>query len=430
MSTVSDVTCLGCGCLCDDLVITVSAGRILKTENACEIGQRWFLADDPTREGVPPAAIDGQPAPLEDALGRAAEILRQSQAPLILGLGKLSNEDVASALALADQIGATVDSTWSPGPEQVLRAIQRVGRVSATLGEVKHRADVVVFCGVDPVVTHPRHWERYSVAPRGRFVPNGRTDRHVLVIDTQRTATAEQADEFLEVPPDAWFETLWVLRGLVRGIPLDPKTVEARTSIDLNRLRDLAERLKQARYGAWFFDRRLAETGGGTAGVEAALALVRDLNDSTRFVILELGSAGNAAGASAVQAWQTGFALNVSLAQGFPQSIPAATSADALLARGGADAVLVVGENPPEDALSRWLASGSRPIPSIVIAPKAPVTALAATVALDSATPGIESGGTVTRSDGISLPLRPPLDRIRPSARKLLEDLGQHIRTS
>jgi len=36
-------------------------------------------------------------------------------------------------------------------------ALQRVGRVSATLGEIKNRADVVVFWGADPMVSQPRH---------------------------------------------------------------------------------------------------------------------------------------------------------------------------------------------------------------------------------------------------------------------------------
>ena len=60
----------------------------------------------------------------------------------------------------------------------------------ATLGEVKYRADVVGILGDRPIVTHPRHWERYSVEPVGRFVPEGRAGRKVVVIDQNRTASA------------------------------------------------------------------------------------------------------------------------------------------------------------------------------------------------------------------------------------------------
>jgi len=97
---------------------------------------------------------------------------------------------------------------------------------------------VVVFWGADPIVTHPRHWERYSVDPTGRFVPRGRADRTVIVVDSERTASAERADLFVRVAPEDRFETLWALRGLIRGIEHDP------VHVDLAMLRDLAARLK------------------------------------------------------------------------------------------------------------------------------------------------------------------------------------------
>lgn len=174
---VADATCTVCGCLCDDLTLAVADGRIVAAERACEIGRRWFLADH-DQTGLPLATILGQAAEPEDAMDRAAAILRQAQAPVVLGLTRTSNETVAAALAIADRLGAVVDVGEAASTFPVLRAVQRIGRVSATLGEVKNRADVVVFWGVDPLVTHPRHWERYSVEPHGRFVPRGRgTDR-------------------------------------------------------------------------------------------------------------------------------------------------------------------------------------------------------------------------------------------------------------
>ncbi len=420
-TTVADVTCLACGCLCDDLVVRTLANKIVAIEKACNIGRDWFL-NNPSREGSPPATIDGQPSTVEAALARAAEVFRRSKAPLLLVSSNVNNEVASSALALADQIGATVDAIGDLSSEQALRALQRVGRVSASLGEVKNRADTVVFWGVDPVVTHPRHWERYSVEPKGRFVPGGREDRHVLVIDDRETATAQKSDEFLPIPTSHWFEVLWVLRALLRGARLDPGRVEATTGKSLDSLQSLAERLKKARYGAWFVDSRLAREGGGTAAVEAALALVRDLNTYTRFVILDLSAPGNPTGATAVRTWQTGFASSVSLAQGFPESIPAVTSAAPLLEQGAVDAVLVIGENLPPQGIS------SQPtIPTIVIAPNATKNTGAGAVALDSATPGIEAGGTVIRCDGIALPLRPPLRSTRPSASDLLKKLQEQM---
>src|SRR5262249_53183841 len=149
----------------------------------------WFLADH-GHGNRPIATIDGQPATLADAVARAATILKTARSPLILGLTQTTMETQALAVALADRLGATIDPGDSAASEFLWSAIQRVGRVSATLGEVKDRADVVVFWGVDPTASHPRHTERYSVEPRGRFLPGGRADRTVVFVDQGQDAGA------------------------------------------------------------------------------------------------------------------------------------------------------------------------------------------------------------------------------------------------
>jgi formylmethanofuran dehydrogenase subunit B len=308
----------------------------------------------------------------------------------------------------------------------VLRAVQRIGRVSATLGEVKNRADVVVFWGVDPLVTHPRHWERYSVEPHGRFVPQGRAGRTVIVADSERTATAACADLFVPIAAERQFETLWTLRALLVGVMLDPERVQQATEIDLETLRSLADRLSQARYGAWFYGPGLLQGRGGSACVEAALALVRDLNTRARFVILPLGGAGNSAGAQAVLTWQTGFAQSVDFSGDFPRALDEDSSAAARLARGEADAALIIA-----DAVEDWLTAAAcehlQRIARIVIAPRATATYPTAHVALAAATYGIDTPGTVTRVDGVVLPLRPPLASWVPSDRQWLQSLGDRL---
>ncbi|WP_406697023.1 formylmethanofuran dehydrogenase subunit B [Singulisphaera sp. Ch08] len=423
--TVANSTCTACGCLCDDLIVKTEGGRIVEAVNACEIGRRWYFADH-AHAGLPAATIEGQSVEPAAALDRAAEILTRARAPLVLGLTRTTTESVAAALAIADRIGAEIDPDTTEGDRARLFATQRVGRVSATLGEVKNRADVVLFWGVDPVVTHPRHWERYSVEPHGRFVPDGRAGRKVLVFDATRTATAERADEFFRVTPEAQFECLWTLRALVRGVPLDPNRVERATGLDLPTLKRLTETLKAARYGVWFYDSRLGDGPGGAARIEAALALVRDLNRFNRFVILGLGGPGNPAGAEAALTWQTGSPSSVSLARGWPRTMPGVTSAEALLAGRRADAALIVGDGE-FSGLSAAARAHLERIPRIVIGSKATAQGNKATVALDAATYGIDAGGTVMRSDGVVLPLRPPLNPSTPTDREWLQALEARL---
>ena len=101
-------------------------------------------------------------------------------------------------------------------------AIQEVGESTSTLGEIRNRADLVIFWGVDPFQSHPRHWERYSVDPRGQFVPRGRRDRTVVVVDREATETSRAADLFLRMEPEQDFEALWTLRALLRGVLKEP----------------------------------------------------------------------------------------------------------------------------------------------------------------------------------------------------------------
>jgi formylmethanofuran dehydrogenase subunit B len=420
-SSVEDATCIACGCLCDDLTIVAERGQIIEAQRACEIGRRWFFADHGS-SNVTLATRDGEPADSGQAIGRAAEILGNARSPVLIGLERTTSETVAEALAIADRIGAVVDPGMAEGRQSRSLAVQRLGRVSATLGEVKNRADVVVFWGVDPVVTHPRHLERYSADPVGRFVPQGRAGRTLIVADAGPTATAHGADVFLQVAPEAQFATLWTLRALVRGVALDPERVARATGSDLAVIANLADRLKGARYGAMFFGASLREP----AEVEAALGLVRDLNAVTRFVILPLGEPGNATGAEAVLTWQSGFPMSVSWARGFPQSLPGATSVDAFLARRAADAALIIG-SAEETGLSEPAHAHLASIPRVVIGPRATTSGISAAVALASATPGIDATGTMMRVDGVVLSLRPALAPRLPTDRQWLRAIHDRL---
>lgn len=210
----SNVTCLACGCLCDDLQVTVEKGSLREAKNACEVGRTWFewgLSLEP----VPTAAVGGRTATLEEALGRATELIANSRAPVVYGLSSSMTETVRDALELAEGLGARVVLSRTAADLGRVAAFQRAGRVSATLGEVKNRADVVVFWGSDPSRTHPRHAERYSIEPSGRFVPLGRAGRSIVVVDAEQTATAGVADLFLPIPPALDVAALVTLRMMI-----------------------------------------------------------------------------------------------------------------------------------------------------------------------------------------------------------------------
>ncbi len=429
-AVVGPVTCLVCGCLCDDITVVKEGDVVVEARNACAVGREWFLRDRSDEARYPVARINGEPAKAEEAVKQAAALLARAKGPIILGLTWSTCETVAAAIELADRIGAVIELGDAKLSSPRILAYQRTGRVSATLGEVKNRADVVVFWGADPVVTHPRHWERYSVEPSGRFVPKGRVDRTVIVLDRQRTETAERADHYVEIDEDRQFELLWTLRALVRGVEVNADRVRQTTGSDLEDLRRLASRLTTARYGAFFHGPLLSHgtLAEASATIEAATGLVRDLNQKTRFVMLGMGEPGNAQGAEAVLTWQTGFPASVDLGAGYPASVPGITSACHRLSCGETDMALIVGRFD-RDGLEPEPRAHLEQIPRVLIAQVDDLESwpIAPDVLCHAAIPDLEEEGTVTRTDGVSLPLRPVRSSRFPTQRQWLQAISQRM---
>lgn len=411
--------------MCDDIAVVLADGVIAQAEHACELGQRWFF-DVPDAES-PSCTIEGRPAALADGIERAAQLLFAARYPLVYGMRHASCEAQQVAAGLADWLGACIDTPTSlhHGPWGV--SFQGVGEVTSSLGEVANRGDLLIFWGVDPVTTHPRHFERYSVEPKGMFVPHGRADRTLVVVDIERTPTADAADLFLEVTPGRDFEALWTLRAIIAGHEPDAAQVLADTGLPLATWHDLVERMKQARFGVMFFGTGLALTRGRHLNTEALLAVVRDMNAHTRFVAKAMRAGGNVAGADNVLAWRTGYAFAVNLVQGYPRFNPGEYTANEILTRHEADAVLLVGCDLDEDltpAARQELAG----VPHIVLGNRPTSEAAGAAVAFQTSTPGIHTAGTAYRMDEIPLPLRPSVTSILPSELDVLAAIERRVR--
>ena len=419
-SVVPHATCLGCGCLCDDIEVSVERDRVVDAKRACPIGLEWFLAPHPG-EGHAQAMIEGREVSVDEALDRAASLLGQARSPVVWGLTESSVEAVGEALVIADRLGAVVDLAGSKLRSSRRAAFVRVGQVSATLGEVKARAEVVLFWGNHPDATHPRHAERYSVQPQGRFLDGART---VLVVDVGPSPSGGNADLQVSIDSERQGDALAVLLALSNGVALDPARVKRATGQPLTTWENLVGRLKKARSSAVFFGPRAESMGA--AGWDAALALVRDLNaGGRRCVGLSLGEPGNVAGAEAVLCWQAGAPSSLDFGAGYPRHLPGEATLLERLRGGQADAVLAVGVDPAEELLDLM-----GEVPRIQVSPGAcrlSEHGPRPTVAIDAGRLGIEAGGTVARVDGVMLPLRPPRGGSRPIDRAILRKIRDRL---
>lgn len=421
--TVTDVACTRCACVCDDLTLTVRENRIVATERACHLAEDWYLRQNSVTSPV--AMLAGQPCDLTTAIETAVEWLSTAKFPLIYGLSGSSTPGQRAAVALADLLGASIDTTASEGHAPSLLALQQSGESTGSLGEIRHRSDLVIFWGADPVATHPRHLERYSLFAKGEQIPKGREDRTLVVIDHRefRNQTDQHADVVIKLRDQDDFAALWVLRLLIRG---ETPTAEFTANLPMDKLRDLAERMRTCRSGVVFFGYGLARQPLGHRVVEALLRLVIDLNEHTRFHARRLRMLGDVAGADNVLCWQTGYPFSVNLARGYPRYSPSEFSAADMLARGEPDVALLVGSERV-DHFSPAALDYLSTIPTILL--DSPLTELSWTprLRINVATYGVHLPGTAYRMDDVPIPLRASLSTDLPRDADVLQAISAGV---
>jgi formylmethanofuran dehydrogenase subunit B len=410
-----NIVCPFCGCLCDDIEVEVENGKISSIKNGCAISKSKFLNHEKNR-AKPMVRKDGElvEVSLEEAVAQAAEILRGADFPLIYGLSSTECDAQRLAIELAELVGGTVDNTSSVCHGPTLMAVHAVGAVKCTLGEVKNRADLIIFWGCNPGEAHIRHFSRYSVLPRGMFTEKGRKGRTIVVVDVRETASARSADVFLKLKPNSDFELISALRSAIKGHEVaDVAGVSSRV------IKELAGKMKKCKFGVMFFGLGLTMSRGKHMNVDAALSLVRDLNDYTKFTIIPMRGHHNVTGACATSLWQTGYPYAVNFSRGYPRYSPGEFSAVDILARGECDAALIIASDPlanfPLEA-SRHLAR----IPTIVMDPKINLTSMVADVVMPTALAGIECEGTAYRMDTVPIRLRKVLPSKFSSDREVL----------
>jgi formylmethanofuran dehydrogenase subunit B len=304
---------------------------------------------------------------------QVAKLLASSRLPLVYGLVESTLEAQREACRIAELAGGLLDV--AQGGRALHEAFELVGLATSSLGEIKKRADVVVFWGVDPEIDHPGFVVRYTPPRPGRTL---------LCVDVGGATGPASVPERLPVEPDRELGALLVLKAVLMG-----RRVEAPPSPLLQGLRGLAGRLAAARYGVILARPR------GPEETWALLTLVREGNRKTRLRLVPVRGGGNAQGAETVFTWQTGFPGAVSFTRGYPRYGPGEYSGDAVLERGDADLCLLVGCDP-----ARHLSAGARQAlartRTVTIGGRRPDRGLFIEAAPFEATPG-----TVCRMDGI-----------------------------
>ena len=66
LKIVADATCTFCGCVCDDIDLTVQGDRIVEAKRAPPLGESWFFSH--RVEQRPSCLIAGRPATVEEGI--------------------------------------------------------------------------------------------------------------------------------------------------------------------------------------------------------------------------------------------------------------------------------------------------------------------------------------------------------------------------
>jgi len=421
---VEDAICSFCGCLCDDISVEVEEEKIKRVRHACRLGSSKILGHD--RISAPMIRRDGRllEVSYQEAYDRAAQILLQAQKPLLYGWASTVCEAQKKGVLLAEAVGGVLDSTATVchGPSVI--GIEEKGLSGATLGQVKNRADTIVFWGCNPAEAHPRHSLRYSSNVSGRFTPHGRAGRKIIVVDVRETRTSKNADMTVLIQPGRDYEVISALRMMVAGKgDVIPDEVGGVSKAELD---NLAKTLLAARFGAVFFGLGITHSRGRYKNIDNALSLVAELNSHTKFVIMPMRGHYNVGGIGQVLAWSSGFPMSVDFTRGAPYFNPGETAACDLLAKADTDAALIIAADPASN-FPRAAVETLAKIPVIQIDPYENPTTLISEVVIPCAIAGVEAEGTAYRMDGMALRMRKLVDITYPSDEEILSRILQSV---
>jgi formylmethanofuran dehydrogenase subunit B len=421
---IKDVVCPFCGCLCDDLDVEVENGRIVRVDNACSLGSSTITGDHRLKTPIRRNGNAWAEISYDDAIREAAEILSSADRPVLYGWSSTHVEAMTVGVHLAELIGGIIDSTTSVCHGPSILAIQEVGHPGCTLGQVKNRADLILYWGCNPVEAHPRHMSRYTTYATGFFVKDAQRERTVIVVDTRRTETADVADEFVQVIPGGDYAVLSALRAIVQGRGSGvPKEV---SGVSREQLVRVAEMCKEAKFGAIFFGLGLTMSPGKYKNVRNAIELTDELNRHTKFIISPLRGHWNVYGSNEAFTWLTGYPYAIDFSRGIAFYNPGETTVIDILRRGECDAALIVASDPGAH-FPRPCVEHLAKIPVVQIDPHVNATTHISRLQIPVAVTGIDAEGTGYRMDGVPIRMKSVLKTGYPNDADILRRIYRQV---
>ncbi len=367
--------CTGCSCLCDDIVI-----RDGKIFHACRKGVKHLRAEKAT------PSINSKPVSIEEALKAAGKIVKNANNLVIFGLDTIPCEAQEKAIELAEAKNAVIDDCSSFCLGDFVELILKKKVPTATLDEVRDKAYVILYWGSNPHQSLPRHMSRFTYYPRsGKRQRGYEEDRYLAVVDVRMSETAKLAKKG---------------GRFVMGNDLDVidsffKAMEGKAGKHPEVAAILKE-MQKADFNVIFggLGLRYGLKGDYSRFVE----LIEKLNEISRVVFIPAGFHANMRGFNELMFKKTGFINAYDFSSGERITFGEAVK--------HADTALVIGSDPVK-SLPPYIAARLAEINTVVVNPSQSLTARIAKVVIPTSISGVGQGGTMVRSDGLTVELEP-----------------------
>ncbi len=131
MTEIKSVVCPICGCLCDDIEVTVENNEIVKMKNGCAVCEAKMVHGYKSEERIlkPMIRKDGKlvPVSMDEAVHKAAQILTDAKYPLLFGWSSSTSEAQRIGVELAEELGSALDNCCSVCHGPSVMATQEIG---------------------------------------------------------------------------------------------------------------------------------------------------------------------------------------------------------------------------------------------------------------------------------------------------------------
>lgn len=386
-------TCPGCSCLCGDIIVEEN-GEQIKVKNACRRGAAIIKNYN---EGRAIPLVDGRQEDIDEAISRACELIANSGSLAVYGMDTTTIEAQKLAIELAEKKQAFIDDSSSFCLGDLVEMCLNNEVPTITLDEVRDNTYTIIYWGVNPFHSLPRHMSRYSYYPRGRNRSRGyEEDRFLVIVDTRSTHTSElikREGVFLQVESD-----LDLIDAFLKF--MDGKSAGEYTN-------SVARVIREVKKGDAIVFGGLGLKYGLNGDYEKFMELMEKFNQISNAYFMPAGFHSNMRGFNEMLMDKTGCANKFSFAE---NKCGSEFEFSNLLRQKKPDTVLLIGSDPLNSLpfeVSRNLSS----IKTIVVNPRRTYTERVSDVVVPSALSGIETGGTMIRSDGVKVELNPIFER-------------------